>query len=77
MPGVAVEYPEVERIHKGPPSDKPKQRLFGDLAYRNGELMSANPKKDLDRLIANFRTRSAGRLDPRVRALPRLCLHYL
>jgi len=53
-PGVAVEYLEVERIHKGPPSDQLRQRLFGDLAYRNGELISTDPKKDLDRLIARF-----------------------
>jgi len=53
-PGVAVEYLEVERIHKGPPSDKLKQRLFGDLAYRDGELISENPPKDLDRLINRF-----------------------
>ncbi len=61
-PGVAVEYLEIERIHKGPPSDQIRQRLFGDLAYRNGKLISANPKKDLDRLIANFAGQAFRRL---------------
>lgn len=70
VPGVAVEYLEVERIHKGPPSDKLKRRLFGNLAYRNGELISENPPKDLDRLIAQFaeqafrRPVSADELEP-------------
>lgn len=69
-PGVAVEYLEVERIHKGPPSNKLKQRLFGSLTYRDGELISENPPRDLNRLITRFaeqafrRPVSANELEP-------------
>jgi len=58
VPGVAVEYLEVERIHRGPPAQELREQLFGDLDFRNGDLVSDNPVSDLRQLVGKFAERA-------------------
>ncbi len=57
-PGVAVEYLEVERIHRGPPAKELRDQLFGKLDFRNGDLASDDPVADLRRLVGAFAERA-------------------
>lgn len=57
-PGIAVESLEIERIFPGLKPTELKKRLFGDLAVRDGELVSERPERDLKALITRFAERA-------------------
>jgi hypothetical protein len=72
QPGVVYRWLEVE----GPlpePGPTGRQRLFGDLPVKNGEVIPANPKVDAERRLRAFVTRAYRRPVPereQVRFLP-------
>ena len=57
-PGVAIEYLEITPIHKGLSPTEIRERLFGSLAYREGDLVSANPERELKKRIFAFAQRA-------------------
>jgi len=56
--GIAVESLEIERIHPGLETPELRQRLFGKLKIRDGELLSRRPESDLKKLIDQFAERA-------------------
>ncbi len=56
--GIAVESLEIERIFPGLEPQELKNRLFGDLAVQDGDLVSENPERDLKALITRFAERA-------------------
>src|SRR6185436_21162605 len=72
QPGVVYRWLEVEGPlpEPGPPGH---ELLFGDLPVKNGEVVSADPKADAERLLRQFVARAYRRPVPereRVRFLP-------
>ena len=57
-PGIAVESLEIERIFPGLKPPELKRRLFGNLAVRDGDLVSERPERDLKTLITRFAERA-------------------
>lgn len=57
-PGVAIEYLDITPINRGLETKDLRERLFGSLPLRKGELVSANPRRDLRQLIAAFAERA-------------------
>ena len=57
-PGVAIEYLEITPIYKGLKPDEIRERLFGSLAFRKGDLLSSNPERELKQLISAFAERA-------------------
>ncbi len=57
-PGVAIEYLEVTPIYKGLNPTELRERLFGSLAYREGDLVSATPERELKKRISAFAERA-------------------
>ena len=57
-PGVAIEYLEITPIYKGLNPMELRERLFGSLAYREGDLVSANPERELKNRISAFAERA-------------------
>ena len=56
--GIAVESLEIERIYPGLETPELRQRLFGKLKVRNGELVSRRPGSDLKKLLDQFAERA-------------------
>ncbi len=56
--GTAVESIVVERIYRGPGADDVRARLFGGLSIATGRLASADPERDLRRLLLEFAGRA-------------------
>ncbi len=56
--GIAVEGLEIERIYPGLETADLRKRLFGALEIENGELVSANPVRDLKRTLNQFADRA-------------------
>lgn len=55
---VALERIEIERIYKGPNPTELQQLLFGRMKIEDGQLVSKNPKRDVERLMRTFATRA-------------------
>ena len=51
---VALEWIEMERIYLGPNPQELRELLFGRLKLEEGQLVSRNPKRDLERLMRTF-----------------------
>ena len=56
--GIAVESLEIERIYPGLETPELRQRLFGKLKVRDGELVSRRPEYDLKKLMGQFAERT-------------------
>lgn len=56
--GIAVESLEIERIYPGLETNELRQRLFGKLPIRDGELVSRRLEYDLKRLMTRFAERA-------------------
>jgi len=56
--GIAVESVEIERIYPGLDFAELKERLFGYLKVRNGELVSNKPESDMRNLLDQFAERA-------------------
>jgi hypothetical protein len=56
--GIAVQGLEVERIYPGLETPELRERLFGNLKIRNGELVSKHPESDLKKLLSRFAERA-------------------
>lgn len=54
IPKVAMDWIEMERIYKGPEPMKLRRQLFGNLKFKENQLISSNPQRDLSRLMASF-----------------------
>ena len=55
---IAVQSLSLERIFPGLEIPELKRRLFGNLAIRDGELVSEHPEKDLKTLLKRFAERA-------------------
>ncbi|HBJ33280.1 MAG TPA: hypothetical protein DDZ51_00665 [Planctomycetaceae bacterium] len=63
VPGVAIHWVRMQRIHRGPDDEEIKQLLFGDLPVRVEEkrkwsVQSSDPKSDSARLMSDFARRA-------------------
>jgi len=64
VPGVAIEWIKMERLHQGPDDDAVRQLLFADLEVRQAirrdspQVASQDPKADLARLMHRFAQRA-------------------
>ena len=56
--GIAVESLEIERIYPGLETRELRQRLFGNLKIRDGDLVSRRPESDLKKQMAQFAGRA-------------------
>jgi len=55
---VAVKHLTVERIYPGIEPAELRHQLFGDLAFKAGELQSTQPRRDLEALLMAFANRA-------------------
>ncbi len=65
VPGVAIHWVRMQRIHRGPDDDEVKQLLFGGLPVRvdakqkqKWSVQTSDPKSDSARLMADFAKRA-------------------
>jgi hypothetical protein len=64
VPGVAIEWIKMKRIHQGADDEEIRTGLFGDLElqphedWRQAEVVSQSPKEDITKLMTEFAQRA-------------------
>ena len=55
---VALDWIEIERIYKGPKPAALRKLLFGELVVEDSQLITKQPKRDLEALMVRFATKA-------------------
>ncbi len=67
VPGVAIEWIKMQRIHRGPDDEAVRRLLFDDLAVQPAarrvpaQVVSQQPQRDVERLMRSFANRALRR----------------
>ena len=74
IPAVAIQALAMERVYPAGPAALASRALFGELPIRNGEVLSADPPADVERLMLAFAERAFRRPVDAERIAPYLSL---